>query len=147
MTACLNAKISNTGKTGVLINECKKLNIQVCPPDINKSLKYYTPDKIERKILYGLNPVKGVGGEASNFIIENRPYNNLKEFLQKMTIKDSPVNKTAIISLIKSGALPTKNKNKTLLKYADFLYEEPIYKDVKSLPTLKKLKEDFKIEL
>lgn len=146
MTACLNAKMSNTGKTGVLLNECRRMGIEVSPPNINKSLSYYTPDKEGNKILYGLNPIKGVGSEASKFIIKNRTYNNLNEFLSKMIVKDSPVNKTAIIALIKSGALPTKDKNKTLLKYANYLYEEPVYKDVKGLPTLKRLKEDFDID-
>lgn len=146
MTACLNAKMSNTGKTGVLLNECRRMGIEVSPPNINKSLSYYTPDKESNKILYGLNPIKGVGSEASKFIIKNRTYNNLNEFLSKMIVKDSPVNKTAIIALIKSGALPTKDKNKTLLKYANYLYEEPVYKDVKSLPTLKRLKDDFDID-
>ena len=147
MTSCLNAKISNTGKTGILLEECKRLNIKVTPPNINKSLAFYTPDVKENKILYGLNPIKGVGVEASNYIINNRPYKNLIEFLDKMTEKDSYVNRTAIISLIKSGALPTKNKNKTLLKYADYLYEESTYKDVKSLPKLEKLKEEWGIDI
>lgn len=144
MTACLNVEFGNTGKTGILINECKRMEIEVCPPDINKSLSYYTPS--ENKILYGLNPIKGVGLEASEFLIKNRPYNNLNDFLSKVIIKNSPVDKTAIISLIKSGAVPTKNKNKTLKKYALYMFKEPEYKEVKTLPTKTILKEKWDID-
>lgn len=143
MTACLNVEFGNTGKTGILINECNRLNIQVCPPNINKSMSYYTP--IDNKILYGLNPIKGVGKEASNYIIKNRPYNNLNDFLDKVICSESCVNKTAIISLIKSGAIPTKNKNNTLKKYAEYIYKESEFKPVKTLPTKKKLYEDWGI--
>lgn len=143
MTACLNVEFGDTGKTGILINECNRLNIQVCPPNINKSMPYYTP--VDNKILYGLNPIKGVGKEASNYIIKNRPYNNLNDFLDKVICSESCVNKTAIISLIKSGAIPTKNKNNTLKKYAEYTYKESEFRPVKTLPTKKKLYEDWGI--
>lgn len=146
ITACLNSKMGNTGRIGVLINDCKRMGIKVSPPNINHSKEYYSPYKKENGILYGLYPIKGVGSIASDFIIKNRPFKGFNDFLNKISIKGSPVNKTAILSLIKSGAIPSKSKNDTLLRYAKSLYTESTFTEVKSLPTLLKLQTEWGID-
>lgn len=147
MTACLNSKMGDTGRTGVLLNECSRMKIDVKPPNINKSHEYYTPLKNENKILYGLYPIKGVGEIASKFIIENRPYKNFNDFYSRtVESNSSPVNKTVVISLIKSGAIPCKSKNNMLHVYAKRLFVEPVYKEVKTLPTKTKLLMDWDID-
>lgn len=146
MTASLNAEMGNTGKIGILIEECKRNKIVVAPPNVNHSDEFYTPYKKDNKILYGLYPIKGMGSNASKFIIKNRPYKGFKDFLNKVSVDDSPVNKKDIICLIKSGAIPTKNKNKTLIEYAKTLIKVSEYKEVKSLPTLLKLETEWGID-
>lgn len=147
MTACLNSKMGDTGRTGVLLNECSKIGIEVAPPNVNKSYEFYTPLKKENKILYGLYPIKGVGEVASKFIIENRPYKSFNDFYDRtVNIENSPINKTVIIALIKSGAIPCKSKNNMLLTYANKLFIEPKYKEVKTLPTKSKLLLDWNID-
>ena len=140
MTACLNSKMGDTGKTGVFLNECSRMKIKVLPPHINKSEEYYTPLKNENKILYGLYPIKGVGESASQFIIKNRPYKSFNDFYNRVVCaENSPINKTVVISLIKSGAIPSKSKNNMLLVYANKLFSGQEYRDVVSLPTKVKL--------
>lgn len=146
MTACLNSKMGNTGKTGIFINECVKMGISVKPPHINKSNEYYTPIKESKSILYGLYPIKGVGDVAAKFLIENRPYKGFDDFYEKISYKGSPVNKTVIIALIKSGAIPTKDKNNMLLKYSDKLNVMSKFSPVKTLPTKLKLLTEWNID-
>ena len=147
MTACLNSKMGDTGRTGVLLNECDRLSIKVTPPNVNKSQEFYTPLKDKNQILYGLYPIKGVGEMASKFIIDNRPYKNFNDFYKRIVEVDgSPVNKTVVISLIKSGAIPCKSKNNMLLTYANKLFVEPKYKKVKTLPTKSKLLLEWNID-
>lgn len=145
MTACLNAKLDDAAKTGILLNECKRLGIKVSPPNVNKSMNLYTPSTQKKEILFGLQPVKGLGETASDFIIKNRPYNNLEDFFDKMSQKGSPVNKAGVVTLIKAGALPVKSKNQTLKKYAEYLVKGSVYKPVSTLPPKAKLKNDFGI--
>lgn len=147
MTACLNSKMGDTGRTGVLLNECNRMKIDVKPPNINKSHEYYTPLKNENKILYGLYPIKGVGEVASKFIIANRPYKSFNDFYNRtVEVDGSPVNKTVVISLIKSGAIPCRSKNNMLHIYANKLFVEPTYKEVKTIPTKTKLLVDWNID-
>lgn len=146
MTACLNYNMSNTSKTGILLNECKRLGIKVSPPHINKSLMLYTPNPKNKEILFGLNPIKGLGEVASQFIIDNRPYSGLDDFFNKMTQQNSPVNKSAIVTLIKAGCLPVKDKNVALIKYCEYLFKTTPYKPVKTLPPKLKLINEWGID-
>ena len=146
MTACLNYNMSNTAKTGILLNECKRLGIKVSPPHINKSLMLYTPNTKQKEILFGLNPIKGLGETASQFIMDNRPYSGLDDFFDKMSQQGSSVNKAAIVTLIKAGCLPVKDKNEALVKYCKYLFNPTKYKPVKTLPPKLKLINDWNID-
>lgn len=146
MTACLNADIDDTAKTGILLNECKRLGIKVSPPSINKSMMLYAPNPEKKEILFGLQPIKGLGESASTFVMENRPYTSLEDFFVKATSKESPLNKATIVALIKAGCLPVKSKNSTLVKFAKFTFKGSEYKDVKTLPPKLKLLNDWNID-
>lgn len=144
MTACLNSKMGDTGKTGVLLNECRRLNISVLPPNINKSKELYFPDLKSNSILYGLNPIKGVGKKAAKFLIENQPYKNFNNFLDKVK-NSSFIDKTTIEALIKSGAIPCNSKNNMLKIYAESRYKPIEFKEVQTLPVLRELKDKWGI--
>ena len=71
MAANLTSEMSSIDRIVTLINECKKLNIEVKSPDINVSFTQFHP--IDSKtISYGLNAIKNVGEKALESIIENR---------------------------------------------------------------------------
>lgn len=139
ISACLTNDSDNVSKISVFINEAKRIGIKVLPPHINKSGKYFTPIAENNEILFGLLAVKGIGESVVNQIIENRPYKNLKDFVSKIK------GKTAVVQLIKAGAIPGKNKMQTLQRYAEMCYVPTVYKEVSTLPTKAKLLLDWDI--
>jgi DNA polymerase-3 subunit alpha len=149
MTACLTAKSDNVSRLSIFINECHRLGIEVCCPNINLSEKGFTAIKDENKILFGLYAIKGIGDAVVDVIIQNRRYSNFNDFVIK-TKDTGKISKGIIIKLTKSGAFPTKNKKNFLIKYANGLFEttykEEIFEERKSIPSVKELKEVWKID-
>lgn len=92
-------KSSDYAKVANAIGDITSRGIKVSLIDINKSNYSFEPDVENNEILFGLKALSGVNKEMINLIIANRPYHSFKEFLTKVNL-----NKTAIISLIKSGA-------------------------------------------
>lgn len=144
MTACMNANISNTSKLSILINECNRLGIKVKPPHINKSNKEFTPIVKNKEILFGFSAIKSVKDRAIDEILKLRPFKNLDDFLERGC---KVLDKTTVIALCKSGAIPTKNKMNTLLKYAESMINVSEYKEIKSLPTLLELQTKWDIDI
>jgi DNA polymerase III subunit alpha len=68
------------------IFESMRMGVPVLPPDINKS--DVDSSIIDDKIMLGLSMVKGMGKSHSKWVVDNRPYENYDEFLEKaQTIK------------------------------------------------------------
>jgi len=141
MTACLIAKTGDVSKLGRFINECNRLSIKVLPPNINESKENFICKKSNNTILFGILPIKGIGDTITKTIIENQPYDNFIDFICK-----SKANKDVIIALIKAGAFTVNKKKEFLNKYAESLCPIKEYENVKSLPTLKILKDKWDIE-
>lgn len=135
MTALLTSRSDKIEKISATIDDCRRMNIQVCPPNVNKSDGQFTVVPNENKILFGLLGVKGLGESVVDEIIKNRPYKNFDDFTSKIT------NTSAIVTLIKAGAIPTKNKMSLLRKYAEKINPISEYSPVSTLPTYKKLEE------
>ena len=106
MSANLTSEMSTIERVVTLINECKKLKIEVKSPDVNVSYTQFAPiDK--STISYGLIAIKNVGEKALESIIENReevgPFKSIFDFCSR--IDQQKVNKRVLESLIKSGAM------------------------------------------
>ena len=129
MAALLTSKSDKVQKISIVINDCKRLGIKVSPPNVNKSDIEFTALPENNEILFGLLAVKGLGESIVDKIIENRPYQSMNDFIEKVA------DKTAIITLIKAGAIPTKDKMLSLKKYANRLFERKEYKPVTTLPS------------
>lgn len=129
MAALLTSKSDKVQKISTVINDCKRLGIKVSPPNVNKSDIEFTALPENNEILFGLLAVKGLGESIVDKIIENRPYQSMNDFIEKVA------DKTAIITLIKAGAIPTKDKMLSLKKYANRLFERKDYKPVTTLPS------------
>lgn len=140
MAALLTSYSDDISKMSLVINDCSRMGIKVLPPNINKSGRGFTPIPEKNQILFGLLGVKGIGDSVIDKILEQRPYKGFKDFVER--IQD----KTAIITLIKAGALPVKNKSKALYNYAKYLNPVKEYTPVKSLPTYKKLLLDYNLD-
>lgn len=146
MSALLTAKSDKVEKLSPIITDCNLMGIKVVPPSVNYSSKEFTPNVDKNEILFGLLAVKGLGESIINKIISNRPYHSFPDFINKVQ------DKTAIITLIKAGALPVKNKKKALKQYAKSQFNYREYRPVQTLPTYKELlvkwgldKEDYVI--
>lgn len=88
--------------------------------DINKSGYMFEPDEEHNAIRYGLKALNGVGGEIIEEIINNRPYDDIYEFMEKVKC-----NKTVMIALIKSGAFDNFDKREKIMEEYIWLTAEP----------------------
>ena len=116
MAATLNSFLGNLDKIPEYIDECKKMNIEILKPDINKSFTKFTVDN--GKIRFGLGSIKNVGIAAIENIVKERekngPYKDLIDFCER--IQGETVNKKCIECLIKAGTFDDfKETRKTLL--------------------------------
>lgn len=86
----------------------KNYNINIKVPDVNNSTYDFTEK--DGDILYGLKSIKGIGEASIDAIIENRPYENLADLINKVDKKYA--NKRVVMGLIKSGAFDYCNTNR-----------------------------------
>ena len=143
--SCLSAKSDNLPKLSSLINECQRLNINILPPNINKSGKEFTPFKEKNSILFGLLGIKGIGETLVEKIIEEKnikPFVNIDDFILRTGASISQ-----IVCLVKAGAIPTKNKKDFMLKYASSLFTKKEYSPVNSIPSTKILLEKWGLDI
>ena len=112
MSANLTSEMRNIDRIVVLINECKKMGIDVKAPDVNISFQDFRP--IDNKsISYGLNAIKNVGAKALETIIDERKNGEyLSIFDLCSRVDQQKVNKRVLESLIMSGSLDSLEGNR-----------------------------------
>ena len=102
------------GKIAKALGDIISRGIKISLVDINKSDFSFIPDEENNEILFGMKALNGVGAPIIEQIKNNRPYASFKDFLNRC-----PLNKTAMISLIKAGAfdkLETKWSDESTIK-------------------------------
>ena len=104
MAALLTSVIDFPNKVSEYIEECRKLGIELLPPDINKGFGNFSVDN--GKIRFGLTAIKSIGEGVIKSIVkereENGEYKSFTDFLTRISDKD--MNRRAIESFIKGGA-------------------------------------------
>ena len=113
MSANLTSEMGTIDRVVILINECKKLGIEVTPPDINVSFEDFRPVN-ESTISYGLNAIKNVGAKALETIIEERSENGKYESIFDLCarVDQQKVNKRVLESLVMSGTMDSVEGNR-----------------------------------
>lgn len=115
MAAMLNSFLGNLDKVPIYINECKKLNIKILKPDINRSFKDFTVEG--NQIRFGLGSVKNVGATPVENIVkereENGEYKDFTDFCERTS--SLQVNKKCVECLIKAGAFDSFGKTRSTL--------------------------------
>ena len=116
MAALITSEQNDIERIAFLIDDCKNMDIQILPPDINKSFKNFT--KVGEKIIsFGLRAIKNVGQNVVISIIEERTKNgefkSISDFIERVESKD--LNKKSLESLIKCGALDAFGERNQLL--------------------------------
>lgn len=124
MTAMLTAESrGNTGDTRdekiqMCIDECKRMKVEVLPPDINKSRVEFTIEG--SAIRFGLSAIKNVGTAAIETILAARKageFKNLSDFARRVDLQK--VNRKTLESLIKAGAMDAFGKRAGMLASLD----------------------------
>lgn len=118
ITANLNSHIetTNTEKIAILIEDARKNNLYILPPNINKSYYKFNIEN-DKEIRYGLGAIKGVGDKAVQAIVNERnlngEYKNFYDFLER--VGRGSVNKRVLEALVKAGALDDLHENRAEL--------------------------------
>lgn len=144
--ALLNLNIDKAGMVNKYILDGQQFNITVQQPNINHSIQNFSIYK--GKILYGLSAISGIGEKLSENIIEERKQNGRFTGFENL-LSRVPVTTAQIVSLIKSGAIPTKNKKQCLINYLkdSFPHEPFTYKPVTAYKTKKEMLEVWGIDV
>jgi len=104
MAAQLTSDMADTDKVLKYISECRDMEIEILPPDINESRKDFTVSG--SKIRFGLAAVKNVGEAAIDVILKTREeegqFTSIIDFCTRVDLRK--VNRRVIESLIKCGA-------------------------------------------
>jgi DNA polymerase-3 subunit alpha len=117
MAALLTAEASDLDRISTLIEECKKMKIEVLPPDANESFSNFSVVPEKNQIRFGLSAIKNVGYNVVELIINERKKNGhfvtIEDFVSRVDIK--VLNKKSMESLTKAGVFDTlKERNQIL---------------------------------
>jgi len=104
MAAVLN-NASSIDKITFFMEECQRMELKVLGPDINESIKGFSPNK-DGVIRFGLGALKGVGEAAVEDILSERekngPYKSIFDLITR--VNQRTVNKKSIEALVLAGA-------------------------------------------
>ena len=105
MAATMTTEASDAKKIANAIAECRRMNVEVLGPDVNKSGRGFTVEN--GGVRFGLLAIKGIGegpiGEIVRARSEGGPFKSLADFCTRVDPKF--VGKGAIETLIKAGAM------------------------------------------
>ncbi len=128
MTALLTAESRGTSgpikneKVSAAVAECKRLKVEVLPPNINKSGNEFTIED-KTKVRFGLSAIKNVGEAAISTILEQREkgeFKSLEDFCKRVDL--GAVNKKTMESLIKAGAMDIfGSRSELLIQYPEIV--------------------------
>jgi DNA polymerase III subunit alpha len=110
LAANLTNEFGNSDKVALFLEDCRKLKIEVLPPDVNNPS--VTFDVQDGKIRFGMSAIKNVGKPAVEEIIKTRNeigrnFNSIFDFCA--TVDIHLVNKRALEGLVLAGAFDSIN--------------------------------------
>ncbi|QDU64838.1 DNA polymerase III subunit alpha [Planctomycetes bacterium Pan216] len=118
MAALLSSEIDKTDMLVEHIDDCRRMGIEVKPPDVNEGEVGFTV--VEGVIRFGLAAIKGAGEKAIEAIVAERDkdgrYRDFFDFLERIDTK--LVNKSCIEALIKAGAFDSMGVFRSQLQEA-----------------------------
>jgi len=142
MAAMLSADADDTDRIALEIEECRLMEIEVLPPDINESLAHFTAispstssplrsasegqaGQTQKKIRFGLTAIKGVGESSVRQIIaireETGKFTSIEDFARRVPGK--LLNKKLIEAFAKSGALDSLGQREVFVANYDKIAE------------------------
>jgi DNA polymerase-3 subunit alpha len=104
MAAVLTSVKDDKDKMAIYLNECRRMKIQVLPPDVNESEANFTP--VGQDIRFGLSAIRNVGINVVEAVVaarrEQGRFKDFGDFMEK--VPPIVCNKRVIESLVKAGA-------------------------------------------
>ncbi|MDP3731256.1 MAG: DNA polymerase III subunit alpha, partial [bacterium] len=126
MSAVLTSEKADVERIAVLIEECKKMKIEVLPPDVNESFMNFSVVDGKNQIRFGLLAIKNVGHNVVEAILMERkergPYASISDFVSRVSSKD--LNKKSLESMIKAGVFDKLGERNQLLQNMEKLLEQ-----------------------
>ncbi len=124
MAAVLASEKQDIERIAFLLEECKRMGIEVLPPDINESFENFTVvDK--NKIRFGLLAIKNVGHNVVEAIVNERKrggkFQSFADFLHRISPEN--INKKSLEALIKAGVFDKLEERNKLLYNLDKILE------------------------
>jgi len=116
LAANLTNEFGNSDKVTKFLEDCRKLKIEVLPPDVNHpSVNFDVEDK---KVRFGMSAIKNVGKNAVEEIIRareklERDFQSIFDFC--MQIDTRVVNKRALEGLVLAGAFDSIDTRRSVL--------------------------------
>ena len=106
MAANLTTEVNDGKRVVILMEECKKMGLQIKAPDVNYSEAHFVPVD-ENTIAFGMEAIKNVGGSAIASIVAARkefgPFKTIFDLLSHVDLR--LVNKKVLESLVQAGAM------------------------------------------
>ena len=134
MAALMNSDSGTIDRITIEVEECRRLGIQVLPPDVNESFPGFAVVKETGNIRWGLTAVKNVGEEIAREIVRERKVNglfvDLADFVTR--ISSSHFNRKSLEALVCAGALDRFGDRSTLFANLDqlLLFNKQTQKDL-----------------
>ncbi len=104
MTATLTSEMSDSDRIVTLVEECRRLGLEVRPPDVNRSEWKFTLE--DGAVRWGLGAVRNVGQGAAESLVGARqaggPYRDLFDLVNR--IDSRAANRRVLESLVAAGA-------------------------------------------
>ncbi|MEL6626139.1 MAG: DNA polymerase III subunit alpha, partial [Bacteroidota bacterium] len=106
MAAVLTHNVSDIKKITFFIEECRRMGIEVLPPDVNESQALFSVNP-QGQIRFGLEAIKGVGHNVVEILIETRKkegaFDSVFDMCVKMPLRT--INRKTLEALVYAGAL------------------------------------------
>lgn len=126
MAASMSLDLSNTDKLAVFYQDCRRFEVPVKAPDVNRSSADFDVEWADEtgSVLYALGAIRNVGLEAMKHLVEVREtggrFTDIFDFLERVDPKY--VNKRALENLARAGAFDSFHSNRRqLVEQADKL--------------------------
>ncbi len=110
MAAMLSSESHKIEAVATYIDEARAMGIEILPPHVNTSQTNFSvmiDEQGKKKIVFGLNAIKGAGEGALQGIIADRKqngnFNSLEDFITKANFRR--ISKKVLEPLVKSGSL------------------------------------------
>ena len=141
--AMMNLNKDKVGKVNKIMVDARQFGVQILPPNINHSGKNFTV--VDGKILFGLSAIGGIGKTLADDIMQDREANGLYKNFSDFVTRVHPT-KAQIVALVKSGAIPCKDKRQFMLRYFMNDAKGSEFKTVTTLPAKARLLSEYNID-